>query len=283
MFHRLQSFFDVSPDFPNPLRSIVNQGLFNYLHLRQQRRKLARQWHRSTLEFRAKHAKYPLHVRGQTPDLKVFSQIFLFREYSCIDRVRDAELIIDCGANAGYSSAYFLSRFPRASLIAVEPDDDNFALLQRNLAPYQPRVRAVKSAIWSHPARLKLSDVPYRDGLDWARQVRECGPNEEGGFLATDIGTLLEESGFERISILKMDIEGAEAVVFSRNYQSWLDRVDAMVVELHDDSVFGDARGIFHRAIADQGFAVTEFEELTVCQRRTRKTPASVEHQVAHS
>lgn len=283
MFHRLQSFFDVSPDYPNPIRSIANQGLFNYLHLRQQRRKLARQWHRNTLEFRAKHAKYPLHVRGQTPDLKVFSQIFLFREYSCLDEVRDARLIIDCGANAGYSSAYFLSRYPRATLIAVEPDTDNFTLLERNLSPYAGRVRTVNSAIWSHPARLKLSDVPYRDGLEWARQVRECAPTEEGGFVATDVGTLLDGSGFDRISILKMDIEGAEAVVFARNYESWIDRVDAMVIELHDDSVFGDAKGVFQRAISGRGFSVTEFEELTVCLREARKPAQRMEQQVAHS
>jgi len=213
----------------------------------------------------------------------VFSQIFLFREYSCIDQVRDAKLIIDCGANVGYSSAYFLSRHPEATLIAVEPDADNFALLERNLAPYRDRVKAVKSAIWSHPARLKLSEVPYRDGLDWARQVRECDPSEEGGFLATDIGTLLDQSGFERISILKMDIEGAEAVVFSRNYEAWIDRVDSIVIELHDDSIFGDARGIFHRAISGHGFSVTEFEELTVCIRNAQRPAKQRAQQVAHT
>ena len=265
--HRIRTFLDISGDFPNPLRSIFNQGLANYLHLRRQRRKLARKWDKSTLPFYARHARHPLACRGLTPDLKVFSQIFLFREYSCVDSVKKAGLIIDCGANAGYSSAYFLSRHPSAELIAVEPDPENFALLNDNLRPYGSRVRTVQSAIWSHPTRLMLSETPYRDGLEWARQVRECQPSETGGFLATDIGTLLRESGHDRISILKIDIEGAEGVVFARNYESWIDRVDALVIELHDDTIFGDNRSVFHRAIAGHGFAVSEYGELTVCKR----------------
>jgi len=258
---------DISGDFPNPLRSIVNQGLANYLHLRSQRRRLARKWDKSTLPFYARHARYPLACRGLTPDLKVFSQIFLLREYSCIDGVKNPGLIIDCGANAGYSSAYFLTRHPTAELIAVEPDPENFALLSENLRPYGTRVRAIQSAIWSHPTRLMLSETPYRDGLEWARQVRECQPTETDGFLATDIGTLLKESGHERISILKIDIEGAEGVVFAHNYEFWLNRVDTLVIELHDDTIFGDNRSVFHRAIAGHGFTITQFGELTVCTR----------------
>jgi hypothetical protein len=43
---------------------------------------------------------------------------------------------------------------------------------------------------------------------------------------ATDIGTLLDRSGEQRISVLKVDIEGAERVVFVKNYESWLPKVD---------------------------------------------------------
>ena len=279
--HRISTFLDISGDFPNPLRSIVNQGFANYLHLRRQRRKLARKWDKSTLPFYSRHARYPLACRGLTPDLKVFSQIFLFREYSCIDGVKNPRLIIDCGANAGYSSAYFLSRHPAAELIAVEPDPENFALLSENLRPYGARARAIQSAIWSHPTRLTLSETPYRDGLELARQVRECQPTEPGGFLATDIGTLLRESGHERISILKIDIEGAEGVVFAKNYESWIDRVDALVIELHDDTIFGDNRAIFARAIAGRGFTVSEFEELTVCKRVFAPAKTSLQLQPA--
>jgi hypothetical protein len=40
-------------------------------------------------------------------DLHVFRQIFVEREYGCLDDLADVRLIIDCGANAGYSSGSF--------------------------------------------------------------------------------------------------------------------------------------------------------------------------------
>ena len=217
------------------------------------------------------HARHPIRCRPNTSDLSVFRQVFIEREYRCLDEVSEAGLVVDCGANAGYSAAYFLTRFPNCSLIAVEPDPDNAHLLRLNLAPYGNAVRIIESAVWSHPARLTLADTEYRDGGAWARQVRECGPEEPTSFTAIDINQLLAESGHERIAILKMDIEGAEAVVFSANLHPWLDRVDNLVVELHDDSMFGNASTIFHRAIVGQGFAVSRSGELTVCKRRANE------------
>jgi hypothetical protein len=43
--------------------------------------------------------------RAGASDLDSFRQIFIDREYPCVDDVVDAEFIIDCGANVGYSSA----------------------------------------------------------------------------------------------------------------------------------------------------------------------------------
>ena len=85
--------------------------------------------------LRAKDALYPLYCRPGTSDLEVFRQVFMERQYACLGAAPSPRLIVDCGANVGYSSAYFLSRFPDAKLIAVEPDSGNFQMLQRNLAP----------------------------------------------------------------------------------------------------------------------------------------------------
>ena len=69
----------------------------------------------------SKHARYPLRCRPGTSDVAVFGQIFRDLEYQCLDNARDVSLILDCGANVGYSAAYFLTCFPRAQVIAVEP------------------------------------------------------------------------------------------------------------------------------------------------------------------
>lgn len=210
--------------------------------------------------LRSPHAAHPLAFRRGTSDLSVFRQVFLGLEYACVPNDRAAR-IIDCGANVGYASAYLLSRYPDAELVAVEPDPGNFEILVRNLAPYGPRARAIHGAVWSHATRLSMAAPDYRDGEAWARQVREGGDE----VAAYGVADLLRIAGWERADLLKMDIEGAEAVVFARGTDAWLDRIDTMVVELHDDTVFGPASEIVGRATT--GFASRTSGELTVYRR----------------
>jgi FkbM family methyltransferase len=213
----------------------------------------------------SKNSQFPLVCRPNTSDIHVFDQIFIEREYSCLDELSDVDLVIDCGANVGYSSAYFLTRFPKCRVICVEPDSANFMILEKNLAPYKERVKLLNTGIWSHPADLKILETPYRDGEAWSVQVRECNPGEVPEMQATDVGTLLKESGLGKISVLKMDIEGAEAIVFSSNYESWLPAVDNMVIELHDDSSFGRASDIVLNAVNScKLFSTSTSGELTV-------------------
>ena len=218
---------------------------------------------------RPRGVRHPFWVRDGSSDLDVFRQMFVEHEYADLADLRDVDLVLDCGANVGYSSAYFLSRFPGCRVVAVEPDPANFAMLRRNLAPYGGRATCVRAGVWSHPARLGLAADAYRDGRDWARQVRPAAADAADGFDGIDIGSLLARSGCPRISLLKMDIEGAEAVVFAAGAgaEAWLPRVDALAVELHDDTAFGPATARFHEAVAGQGFMVTRRGDLTIGRR----------------
>lgn len=218
--------------------------------------------------LRAKDATHPVLCRAGSSDLAVFHQIFVEREYEPLDDLEAADLIVDCGANVGYSAAYFLSRFPTAELIAVEPDPANFDLLEHNLRPYGARARALRAAIWSHPCELAIEEEVYGDGREWSRQVRPARDAERSGLRGVDIGTLLRESSHETISLLKIDIEGSETVVFADNCDFWLDRVESIVIELHDDSKFGVASAVFEKAIAGRGLSVTRSGELTFARRR---------------
>ncbi|MGJ4892997.1 FkbM family methyltransferase [Bradyrhizobium sp. HKCCYLRH3099] len=100
------------------------------------------------LKLTSKCSSHPLFARRGTSDLWVFNQIFVQREYRCLDNLTNPSLIVDLGANVGYSSAYFLSHFPKSYVIAVEPDPANFEILRRNLRPYSGRYKAVQAAVW---------------------------------------------------------------------------------------------------------------------------------------
>jgi FkbM family methyltransferase len=211
----------------------------------------------------SKHSRYRLFCRANTSDIDVFSQIFVHREYRCLDNVKDAQLIIDCGANVGYSAVYFLTWFPNAHVIAVEPDPDNFKMLLKNTAAYGSRVTAICSGVWSEEIGLVMNDERFGDDREWARTVRPAREGEAATFFAKDIGILLQQSGFDHISILKIDIEGSESEVFRTNYKSWLGKVDNLVIELHDEECADN----FKKAVSGENFEINECDELTVCLR----------------
>jgi FkbM family methyltransferase len=220
----------------------------------------------AVFELRLSTVRYPLRVRRGSSDPRVFRQIFIKREYSCIDDLEHVGLVIDCGANVGYSSAYFLNRFPACEVIAIEPDSGNFAMLEANVASYGKRARVIRAGVWSHAADLVMSEISYRDGREWARQVRPCHAGEKPDFKGIDIASILASSGHERISLLKMDVEGAEAMIFAEGCEACLDKVDNIVIELHDDSTFGKASQTFLEAVDGRGFKTSRNGELTVCR-----------------
>ena len=222
----------------------------------------------ATVTLTARRSRFPLSARPSSTDFVVFGQTFVSEPYACLDGLQNVEFIVDCGANVGFASAYLLSSFPRASLYAIEPDPENFVILERNLAPYGAQARADRTGVWSQNAGLKIEERPYRGGGAWARQVREARPGESSDIEAIDIPTIMARAGRDRISILKIDIEGAECVLFSApNVGDWLGKVDCIAVELHDDTHFGQCTDVFYRAIEGHGFSVTQSRELTVCRR----------------
>jgi FkbM family methyltransferase len=190
------------------------------------------------------------------------------REYLPISELPGVESVIDLGANVGYSSAFFLSRYPAARCVAIEPDPANFSLLSRNLAPYGDRAVCVRGGAWNRRCNLALSESVYRDGAEWTRQVRECPEGTAGSFPGFDVPSLMDMIGARRVSILKVDIEGAEAVVFDGTCASWIDAVDSLAIELHDDSDFGMCSPVFWRAVADRGFSFARSGELVIARRQ---------------
>src|SRR5688572_21096544 len=120
-------------------------------------------------------ARHPLLCRAHTSDYRVFEQIFYEVEYAATPHNQQPDVILDCGANVGYTAAYFLSRYPACRVVALEPDPDNFRCLARNLAPYGTRAESIHGALWSHCRPLKMAETMYRDGGHWAKQVAEGG------------------------------------------------------------------------------------------------------------
>jgi len=84
----------------------------------------------------------------------------------------------------------------------------------------------------------------------WGFMTQENNSEEEYGDIfhivqGITIDKIMDDYGLDRISILKVDIEGAEREVFMDSSQ-WLDKVDALIVELHGRMKLGCNRVFYN-------------------------------------
>jgi FkbM family methyltransferase len=169
-------------------------------------------------------------------DLDLFPQGRLLRErYEEMLAEGRTPVILDCGANIGVSSYWLGVEFPRAIVIAVEPDVENMCLAERNTRLCN-NVRNVLGAVASVDCRLSLTNT--NQGSDAIRTV----PDEDGEVRGHSVASLLAMVGGSLGDLLlaKIDIEGFESELFSSNTE-WVDETGAIIVETHDWMLPGQA------------------------------------------
>jgi len=68
----------------------------------------------------------------------------------------------------------------------------------------------------------------------WAFRVSEADQERVPMVKSVTIDELVESYQAQEISILKLDIEGAEKELFEGEYEGWLNKVEVLVIELHE-------------------------------------------------
>jgi FkbM family methyltransferase len=181
---------------------------------------------------------YRLEVRPSNSDLFVLSQIFGWEEYRIEDwrlsilrevaakwqTVGIKPVIIDAGANVGYSALYFASLFPGVCVLAVEPDRTSFEILTRH-ARANEQIKPVHAALWSHDRGLELRTS---DKGSWGAYVREGI-----GTPSQRLDNLVASIPNARPLVIKLDIEGAEREVVASCPEVFA-QAKCILVEPHD-------------------------------------------------
>ncbi len=209
---------------------------------------------RKTITFSFKHrdCKYPLWLRTFSSDLGVYRQIFKRQEYK-FQTNKTPEIIIDAGANIGYASVYFANQFPQAKIFSLEPEEENFKLLQKNTSCYS-NIVPIKAALWHKNEEINLTD-PMRG--EWGYTVEDRAQTATNQHLSivsgVTIDKLMQDYNLPSIDILKIDIEGTEKEIFSCKNLLWLTKTDSLIIELHDRLKPGCSNSFF------QNKSITEF------------------------
>jgi|HubBroStandDraft_6_1064221.scaffolds.fasta_scaffold268619_1 FkbM family methyltransferase len=208
-----------------------------------------------------------LQVRLGTSDINVFVHIYRWGEYAW-EFAESPRVIVDAGAYTGLSTAYFAMRYPAAKIIAIEPDETNFQLLLRNTAAFA-NVQAVRAALWVESGSVALADPGYGP---WG--LRLDGPAGTGTQVpAITMDEVLRDYQLDTVDLLKVDIEGSEKELFAEA-DSWISRVDAICLELHDRFKPGCSRA-FYQAVEDFRTEFRLGEDVLVLRDDSRLAPVS--------
>jgi FkbM family methyltransferase len=136
------------------------------------------------------------------------------------------EVILDVGANIGAASALLAATFTDARIAAIEPDEENAALCERNLEPWRDRCQVVKVAAWPFDTTLGLAG-------ESSATLSVRADDEARRVPAIAMNNLVESYGGRAgIGFIKMDVEGAEREILAKCTE-WARRVRSISVEVH--------------------------------------------------
>ncbi|MDD4251013.1 MAG: FkbM family methyltransferase [Candidatus ainarchaeum sp.] len=167
--------------------------------------------------------------RKKTSDSVIYEQIFIKKEYNYkIDFV--PKIIIDAGANVGYSAIFFARKFKDAKIYAIEPEKSNFEVLIKNTKKYK-NIKSFNFALWDKNTKINLIETSFgKCGF-----VTEKIKSKKSTFVKSlTINKLIKDNNIDVIDILKIDIEGSEKEIFSKNFD-WLSKVKLIFIELHEN------------------------------------------------
>ena len=170
-----------------------------------------------------------LHISHRSDCFTIFD-VFAYQNYSVSSKwqsyldqyLRKTELkpiIVDLGANLGFSSLYFRQFFEDSYIVGVEPSDTAARLCTLH------GVNEMCIGV------IGTGTIAYLDDgfASYEKKISASGVPVE---VISEKDLMASTTGYEPF-ILKVDIEGAEEVLFE-NYKDFVGKFKVIFVELHD-------------------------------------------------
>jgi len=221
-------------------------------------------------EFKKRDGTKFLARRNPSSDLEVFNQVWGRDEYDkaaslVTSSARDNMVIIDAGANVGYTTLFFHHLFPDARIISIEPDEENMHMFDENMKLNRAgNIISVKAGLWSHRCNLEV-DKNFRDNREWSFRVRET--DHKTGLQGMHISDIMDDFGLDEIDLLKIDIEGAEKQLFEDKARTKevLGKTKIIAMEIHDEEV---SREEVYGMLDENRFSHFDYSDLTIGRKQ---------------
>lgn len=200
----------------------------NYLYPKDSRREVSRRGINYSLDI-SDYIEHTVYFGYAEP-----AQEELFR------LAKDKKLIIDIGVNIGATLLNFAKICPGGSVIGFEPDAKNLLKAEKNLRLNAfENVKIIRKGLGAEAAKVKLFKVNQANqGMN--RILNEA--DLEGDFEFEEIEIVrfddfAKENSFERIDLIKIDVEGYEMKVLQGAEESLTKYSPVLFIELDDDNL----------------------------------------------
>ena len=204
-----------------------------------------------SLELKLKNADFPVLMRTHTSDRDVLRQVFIQGEYQAVE-LSNPKTIIDLGLMWALRAHISYPNTRRRVFLPLNliQGTMRFADVTSRHSGGGPRLFTER--LGPECTKLVLDKGAYRDGREWATQVRAAAENSAAStdIDAFDVPTLMRMCSIPEIDLLKIDIERSELELFSRSTESWLPHVRNLCIELHG----ADCEEIFFRALSNYSY-----------------------------
>jgi FkbM family methyltransferase len=207
------------------------------------------------VELRVRGIPGTLFARRFHTDIAVLWGAFKKRECD-VALSRPPRLIVDGGANVGFTTVFYASKYPDAKVVAVEPDRENFELMRRNCRMF-PNVLLMQGGLWNSDTHLEIENPGV---ASWSFRLRETPAPTPNSVKGITIRKILCQCNAAEIDILKLDIEGAEEFLFAEGCDDWIGNVRTIVIEVHNQA----CRDAVFKATSQHAFTMSKQHEKLV-------------------
>lgn len=162
---------------------------------------------------------------------RTFDEVIVAEEYKLF-LSEEPKLILDLGANIGFSSIYFAINYPNAQIYSIEACPQNFQFLVQNTSSFS-NIHPINVAIsnydgtcpfYSFGGKSTSASIDKREDLVISSKVEvNC----------QTYTSLLNELSLTQVDLLKFDIEGAEKFLFLD--ESFINFSTYLIGEVHYD------------------------------------------------
>lgn len=142
------------------------------------------------------------------------------------------KVIIDIGANIGDSTLYFAQKFPRAKILAFEPDRKIYMIMRQNIKLNNVlNILPFNLGVAGKNGSLKFYSYEF-SGLSGFSKIDRVA--KKSVIKTITLKKIFSDNKISMCDLIKMDCEGAEYEILLKSDKKLLKLVNKYVIEYHD-------------------------------------------------